>query len=215
MVFSSAMANFCPHFSRAVKRSMPVFGLYAPFAGAPWSAICIGYEAGISDNHPAGRRRVGNDLFRVHSPRRGWLAVLILSIVPAWFYHSRTAFETVIAVSFYTLFFWVISNTATEICAGYTRPLQGRLWHFTVTALPVWVWLFLPSLCDFRFKYHGTIEKTWKPLLFFVVITLPYFRYVYLHPVENQHHLELLRSYWLEMSAFWKIWLLFTTYVRD
>jgi hypothetical protein len=33
-----------------------------------------------------------------------WLVVLLLAVTPAWFLHSRTAFETVLMVSFYTWF---------------------------------------------------------------------------------------------------------------
>ncbi|NMC78219.1 MAG: hypothetical protein GYA59_02555, partial [Chloroflexi bacterium] len=40
-----------------------------------------------------------------HSPHP-WLAVLLLSITPAWFLHSRTAFETALATSFYAGFLY-------------------------------------------------------------------------------------------------------------
>jgi hypothetical protein len=35
-----------------------------------------------------------------------WTGVLILSMTPAWFLHSRTAFETALAVSIYSLFIY-------------------------------------------------------------------------------------------------------------
>ena len=38
--------------------------------------------------------------------RYWWSGVLLLSLVPAWFLHSRTAFETAEAVAFFTLFLY-------------------------------------------------------------------------------------------------------------
>ena len=35
-----------------------------------------------------------------------WAGVLLISIAPAWFLHSRTAFETVLIVSFYAMFIY-------------------------------------------------------------------------------------------------------------
>jgi len=51
----------------------------------------------------------------IKNKHRGWLAILVLSMIPAWFYHSRTAFETVEAVSFYTVFLY-----------GYLRYRNGN-----------------------------------------------------------------------------------------
>lgn len=154
---------------------------------------------------------------QVHSPKRAWLVILILSIVPAWFYHSRTAFETVIAVSFYTLFL-----------LGYIEYREGNLrWIYaSITGAALAFYSYSPArvvvavtaliMLVSDFKFHWANRKNlWKPLLFFVIITLPYFRYMYLHPAENQHHLEMLRSYWVKTEPFsWKIWQLVTTYAQ-
>ncbi len=43
------------------------------------------------------------DIFKL---KHWWVGVLVLSMTPVWFLHSRTAFETALAVSFYTLFLY-------------------------------------------------------------------------------------------------------------
>jgi 4-amino-4-deoxy-L-arabinose transferase-like glycosyltransferase len=43
------------------------------------------------------------DIFRARYP---WVGILLLSCAPAWFLHSRTAFETTLMVSFYACFLY-------------------------------------------------------------------------------------------------------------
>jgi len=216
--FSSADGEFLPTFFKSgetLNAGFPVYMHLLPVLLGVRSVLATRLVSVITTLLAAAG--LGMIYSRVHSPRRGWLAVLILSIVPAWFYHSRTAFETVIAVSFYTLFLlgyieyrdgnlrWLYAAITGAALAFYSYSPARVVVAFTA---------FIMLISDF--KYHWNNRKNlWKPLLFFVVITLPYFRYVYLHPVENQHHLELLRSYWVRNEPLsWKIWQLFTTYVQ-
>ncbi len=43
------------------------------------------------------------DVFKIH---HWWIGGMLLSIAPAWFLHSRTAFETTLMVSFYSGFIY-------------------------------------------------------------------------------------------------------------
>jgi len=129
---------------------------------------------------------------------RGWLAVLALSIIPAWFYHSRTAFETVEAVSFYGVFLY-----------SYLRYRNGsfRWIYVAVISIALAFYCYSPArvvmaaigaallISDFRYHWENR-KKLWLPILIGIILCLPYFRFLYLYPGENEHHLELLDSYW-------------------
>lgn len=144
----------------------------------------------------------------VHDKQRGWLAVLVLSIIPAWFYHTRTAFETVEAVSFYTIFLlgylkyrngkprWLIISVLAAALAFYSySPAR-------VVMAVMGVFLLFSDLL-----YHWKMRRfLWLPFLAGVILILPYVRFLYLHPGENERHLQLLQSYWIEPQPFtWKI----------
>jgi hypothetical protein len=61
-----------------------------------------------------GTAAVGLMLRDVFKIRFWWAGSLLLAATPAWFLHPRTAFETVLAVSFYAwfLYFWARIRTA-------------------------------------------------------------------------------------------------------
>ncbi len=154
---------------------------------------------------------------RVHNERRGWLPVLILSIIPAWFYHSRTAFETVEAVSFYAVFL-----------LGYLKYRNGdfRCLYVSVGAAALSFYSYSPArvvtavmavlllISDARFHWENR-KKLWKPLLVGIALCIPYLRFLYLHPDANQHHLELLDSFWISPQPFsWKMLQFFTIYLQ-
>ncbi len=136
----------------------------------------------------------------IKNKRRGWLAILVLSMIPAWFYHSRTAFETVEAVSFYTVFLY-----------GYLRYRNGntRWIYASVIAAALAFYCYSPArvvmaviilaLFFSDLQYHWANRKVlWLPILIGLVLCVPYFRFLFLHPGENEHHLALLDSYWIK-----------------
>jgi hypothetical protein len=154
---------------------------------------------------------------RVHNAQRAWLAVLLFSILPAWFYHSRTAFETVIAVSFFTVFLlgyiyyrngnfrWLYVSVVTAALAFYS---------YSPARVVIGVMLVLLLISDFRYHWENR-RKLWKPLLLGLALCLPYARFLYLHPGENQHHLQLLRSYWSkDEPVLWKLLQFGGTYLQ-
>lgn len=154
---------------------------------------------------------------RVHNARRAWLAVLLFSILPAWFYHSRTAFETVIAVSFFTVFLLGYINYRTGDQRWiYVSVVTAALAFYSYSPARVVVGVMLVLLLIFDFRYHWeNRRKLWKPLLLGLALCLPYVRFLYLHPGENQHHLQLLRSYWAkDESVLWKLLQLGKTYLQ-
>ncbi len=129
-----------------------------------------------------------------------YVGVMLLSITPAWFLHSRTAFEVVIAVSFYAAFL----NSYVQYLSGKTKYLFAAVafgvlcfYSYSPAQLVMLVSAVLFIIFDFR-----THLKNWKTLLIGLGMTLllaiPYLRFLALHPTENLRHFEILDSYWIQ-----------------
>ncbi len=70
----------------------------------------------------------------------GW-GSLLLSVVPAWFTHSRTAFETVLFVSFYAAFlYFYLGYRLRNPAQVYWAVLFARAWRSILTARGSWCW---------------------------------------------------------------------------
>jgi 4-amino-4-deoxy-L-arabinose transferase-like glycosyltransferase len=128
-----------------------------------------------------------------------WSAILLLGISPAWFLHSRTAFETSLMASFYgfLLLFYLYYR---ERGARYLYPtlLFGALVFYTygpgqIIALATAILLLLADA-----GYHWSLRRQWpRPALFAALLTLPYIRFQIQQPGKHQEFLRLLDSYWL------------------
>jgi hypothetical protein len=130
--------------------------------------------------------------------------ILVLCITPAWFLHSRTAFEAVMAVSFYAAFLYC-----------YLQYHQGRLKYFFAAVVfgalsfysysPAQMVMAVTAVVLF-FVDLRTHLKNWKIVLIGLGITmlmaLPYVRFIVLHPNENLRHLQILDSYWIQAIPF-------------
>src|SRR5690349_20436914 len=129
-----------------------------------------------------------------------WTGTLFLSITPAWFLHSRTAFETAEFVAFY----------AGTLCAYlFYRHKSPRYLYLTVllgalsshptspcqVIMPVTALRLL--LSDWRYRWENR-----RTLLIgmglAVVLALPYVRYMVNNPSTPFAHLHTLYSYWFE-----------------
>ena len=129
-----------------------------------------------------------------------WTAVLLLSVTPAWFLHSRTAFETVLFVSFYALFIYVY------LLYRYRSPhflyysiLLAALAFYTYSPgqLVIAVTGILLLASDAR--YHWQNRKLLiKGLVLGIILALPYLRFQSSHPDAPLEHLRILDSYWLQ-----------------
>jgi 4-amino-4-deoxy-L-arabinose transferase-like glycosyltransferase len=130
--------------------------------------------------------------------RRAWLGVLVLSAVPVWFLHTRTAFETALAVSFYACF----------LCA-YLLYRQGRVrWIYAAVAAaalsfysysPAQIVVCVTALLLFfsDLRYHWRQRFALLPALGLALLLAgPYLRHQVLHPGAILQHLAILDSYW-------------------
>jgi len=152
---------------------------------------------------------VGLTLKKVFKSRYYWAATLLLLITPAWFLHSRTAFETALAVSFFAAFIYFYLLYRTENTRNlYFAVGMGALcfYSYSPAQMVMAVSAVLLLLSDFR--YHWQNRKVFLGAIGVgILLSLPYFRYLLAHPDENYNHLVILRSYWVsDLSSIekWK-----------
>lgn len=133
----------------------------------------------------------------VFQVRYWWAGVLFLGLMPAWFLHSRTAFETSVMATFYalTLMFYLFYRYRspsyifpTLICAAITFYSYGN-GQLVIALTGI---LFLIS--DLR--YH---LQNWRTLIvalgLVLLLALPYIHFQLEDPREVAFHLRTLDSY--------------------
>lgn len=135
-----------------------------------------------------------------------WLAGLVLSTTPAWFLHSRTAFETVLAVTFYAAFLWFYLRYRTE----HPRYLYGAVvfgalafYSYSPAQLVMGVSAVLLLASDARYHWQQR-RYILRGLGLAVLLALPYLRFYLLHPDENIKHLQIISSYWVQDLSIWQ-----------
>ncbi len=129
-----------------------------------------------------------------------WLAPLILSCIPAWFLHSRTAFETVIMTSLYAVFLYF-----------YLRYRNGKPWTLLLalvfgglafyTYSPGQVIVVLTGLVMLVVdaKHHWQHRKiALAGLILLALLAYPYMRFILNQDQAPLHHLTMLNSYWVK-----------------
>lgn len=146
-----------------------------------------------------------------------WLAILILSITPAWFLHSRTAFETAIATSFYAVFLFCYMQYRTGSPKYlYAAVVAGALCFYSYSPAQMVMAVTAILLIISDAKYHWEQRKVIiKGFGLAVLLALPYIRFLIVHGSENIKHLQILQSYWLaDLSPLEKLARYFTQYLR-
>lgn len=146
-----------------------------------------------------------------------WLAILVLSITPAWFLHSRTAFETALAVTFYALFlFCYLQYRQGSVRFLYAAVGAGALcfYSYSPAQMVMAVSAILLLISDAR--YHWQQRKyILRAFGIAVLLALPYIRFLIAHGSENIKHLQILQSYWLaDLMPLEKLQRYLTQYIR-
>jgi len=154
------------------------------------------------------------DIFKV---RNWWLGPLLLAAVPTWFLHSRTAFETTLMASFYTVFlYFYLRYRYDKPKYLYPALIMGALafYAYSPGQLVVVVTGLVMIFSDLR--YHWQNRKTALiGLAILALLIAPYARFRITQASEFTHHLQMLESYWLEPIPLWeKLGNYFTRYIR-
>jgi hypothetical protein len=128
-----------------------------------------------------------------------WSGVLLLSIIPVWFLHSRTAFEPGESIALYAMFLF-----------SYMRYRDDRPWMlipalvfgtlsaytYSPSQIMVAVTGALLLISDARYHWrHKWISLAGLGVL--LVMALPYLWFLSLHPDANRDQLAIVGSYWL------------------
>ena len=129
-----------------------------------------------------------------------WLGALVLAATPAWFLHSRTAFETVMMVSFYSWFllFYLLYRYRSPNFL-YVALLFGAATFYTYNPGQAIILISGVALlfCDWR--YHLEHRRTAiAGLGLLALLVLPYLRFRFQHPEAVVFHLRSLDSYWMQ-----------------
>ena len=129
--------------------------------------------------------------------RHAWLGVLVVSGLPTWFLHSRTAFEAVEATAFFAVMVYAYLR--------YLQGEEGELYLATVFAalafytyagyrMVVAVFVLLALVMDIRHhRKHG--RAVMRALGLALVLALPLVRFLRLYPGAFDEHLQHVGSY--------------------
>ncbi len=143
-------------------------------------------------------------LKNVFRSRWAWSGILVLGAMPAWFLHSRTAFETTLAVAFYACFlyaYWMYRSGRDRWLYGAV--VFGALSFYSYS--PQQIILLATALAFFilDFRYHRQrLRLVGRAFGLALVLALPYLRFQLLHPGESLHHMLVLGSYWMDAIPF-------------
>lgn len=129
-----------------------------------------------------------------------WAGALLLSSAPAWFLHSRTAFETVLFVAFYAgfLYTYLLYRQGSYRHLYYAICLAGLAFYsYSPGQLVIGLTglLLLISDAPYHWQNRGIVLRG---LGIIALLALPYLRFRLNHPAAPFEHLRILGSYWVQ-----------------
>jgi 4-amino-4-deoxy-L-arabinose transferase-like glycosyltransferase len=146
-----------------------------------------------------------------------WSGVLLLSITPAWFLHSRTAFEYPTAVTFYALFlYFYLQYRYSDPRYLYLALAAGALSFYSYSPFQVIVVVsgVLLALSDARYHWQQRVVGL-RGLGLLALLALPYVRFWLAHGNSNYQSMLALGSYWVQpMPLAAKVGQYFTEYLH-
>jgi len=141
-----------------------------------------------------------------------WAGVLVLSLTPSWFLHSRTAFEAVIFTSCYAgfLFSYLMYRCRSPRYLYLALVMAGLAFYSYSPGQLIVVATGL-ALLFIDVRYHWENRKmASKALIVLLLIVLPYLRFRFGSTFSPTEHLQLLNSYWIQpislsekLGRFW------------
>jgi hypothetical protein len=146
-----------------------------------------------------------------------WSGVLIFSVIPVWFLHSRTAFEPAESITFYIAFLYFYMRYRDDKPWLLLPALGfGALAAYTYSPAQVVTAVTGALLLLSDAPYHWRHKKVaLAGLGVLVVVALPYVRFLILHPEGNRDQLAIVSSIWVDTVPLTeKLRLFFTEYLR-
>ncbi len=149
--------------------------------------------------------------------RYGWGAALLLTVMPAWFLHSRTAFEVGLAVTFFAVFLYAyLRYRKGETGWIYGAVIAAALTFYSYSPAQMVMVSLAAFLLISDWRYHRQQRRRLLMALgLTALLALPYLRHQIEHPGETLRHLTLLNSYWLsDRTPLQKLGIYFGEYLR-
>ena len=156
-------------------------------------------------------------LKNVFNVSNAWSAALFLSITPAWFLHSRTAFETSLGTTFFAVFiYFYLMYRVKSPRFLYWAVIAGALTYYSYSPIRLVLGLTALFMLISDWPYHWQNRRTiFRGLVLTALLALPLLRFQINHPSSNLDHLHVLNSYWIQPISFWeKLRLYFTEYLH-
>lgn len=145
-----------------------------------------------------GAAAVGLILKRIFKARFWWAGVLLVSMAPGWFLHSRTAFETVMTAAFYAcfLYFYLLYRNESPRYL-YAAIVFGAATFYSYSnaqavIAAAAVLLFFSDL-RYHFRHPGILLRG---LGLVAVLAIPLAAFRLSHPAAISEHLRMVGSYW-------------------
>ncbi len=137
------------------------------------------------------------DIFKI---KYWWAGALFLSITPAYFLHSRTAFETSLMVAFYAAFlYFYLLYRYKDTKYLYAAVVMGALTFYTYSPGQIVIGFTALLLIFSDLRYHWENRLTiLKGLGLTLVLAIPLIRFRLQYPTSTTEHLRLLVSYWVQ-----------------
>ena len=152
------------------------------------TSIIVGLLAAIA---------VGFILKQIFKARFWWVGVLLMAITPAWFLHSRTAYETVMTTAFFAMFLWFYLRYREQGSSIIPALIFGALTFYTYSnaqliALAAAGLLFISDA-----RYHWQQRRALlKAFPIAVLLALPFILFTLNKPSALSTHLRAVDSYW-------------------
>jgi len=145
-----------------------------------------------------GAAAVGLTLKRIFKARFWWVGVLLVSMAPGWFLHSRTAFETVMTAAFYAcfLYFYLLYRNESPRYL-YAAIVFGAATFYSYSNAQAVIaaaaaLLFFSDL-RYHFRHPGILLRG---LGLVAVLAIPLVVFRLTHPAAISEHLRMVGSYW-------------------
>ena len=136
------------------------------------------------------------DVFKL---RYWWSGALVVAIAPAWFLHSRTAFETVIATAFYAVFlyFYLLYRYRSPRYL-YAALVMAALTFYSYSPAQIYIGVTCLLLLLSDARYHWQNKRTaLRGLGLILLLAVPYLRFRFQFDQALSEHLNQLGSYWV------------------
>ena len=146
-----------------------------------------------------GALAVGLTLRHIFRLRLPWAGILLLSAAPAWFIHSRTAFETTHMATCYAWFLYCYLRYR----SGSPRALYAALVFAAATFYTTGAGQIIIAGSGLLFllldaRYHWSLRRLiLRAVPVALLLTLPYLRFRLQLGAEHTNLLRLFDSYWL------------------